>query len=249
MTYNDLFANKNIIMWVDLSTYCNAACPQCHRTNPTTLEKVDWLQLDQWSLDRFITTFPKSIMANISSFDFCGTWGDPIMNKDIMEICKYVIDNSNSLITINTNGSIRDEDWWWELGSYCKERLTIVFAIDGSTQNIHSHYRQNTFLEKILANMSAAAYATANCKVFTVLFKHNQDDIINIAKISKMYGAKTISIIQSNRFELGPKTRFLNNQTLEKTTLPQTLIDAICNKNLHLTHNTIHDLEQILNAN
>lgn len=251
MTYKDLYKNQNIIMWIDLSTYCNAACPQCHRTNPDGLGKADWLDLRQWSLLQFQQIFPEKNMRNISSFDFCGTWGDPVMSKDLLEICKYIIDNSKSTITINTNGSIRDEDWWWDLAYYCKGRLTVVFAIDGSTQEIHSHYRQLTSLDKILANMSVVAYAAANCKIFTVLFKHNQHDIINIAKLSKSHGGGSITYMESNRFETTDTSTFVNSagpQVLEKTTLDKRTLQAICNKNLLLNNATISEMEQMLNA-
>lgn len=251
MTYKDLYKNKNIIMWVDLSTYCNAACPQCHRTNPNGLGKADWLDLRQWSLQQFQQVFPQTVMQNVSSFDFCGTWGDPVMNKDLLDICKYIIDNSESSITINTNGSIRDEEWWWDLGSYCRDRLTAVFAIDGSTQEIHSHYRQLTSLDKILTNMSVVAYAAANCKVFTVLFKHNQHDIVNIARLSKSYGATRITYSESNRFDNGSKTMFVYNgkeQLLEKTTLNKNILNALCNKNTLLTNPVITEMEHLLNV-
>ena len=53
MTYNKLYKDKKLKAWIDLSTYCNAACPQCHRTDPRTSNKVDWLPLIQWSLEEF----------------------------------------------------------------------------------------------------------------------------------------------------------------------------------------------------
>ena len=115
------------IAWVDLSTYCNAGCPQCHRTDRTTGKKVEWLPLIQWSLECFKRRF--DYMGSISGFEFCGTWGDPVMNKDLLEICRYIIENSSAHIQINTNGSIRDESWWWELGSVGRERLKVVFDV------------------------------------------------------------------------------------------------------------------------
>ena len=30
---------KNLHVFLDVSTYCNAGCPQCHRTNPEGLGK------------------------------------------------------------------------------------------------------------------------------------------------------------------------------------------------------------------
>ena len=55
-TYND----KELVVWIDMSTYCNAACPECHRTNPRGLGKVDWLPLVQWSIDDFEKLYPTS---------------------------------------------------------------------------------------------------------------------------------------------------------------------------------------------
>ena len=153
MTYRDLYQKRGLIMWLDLSTYCNASCPQCHRTNPDGLGKSDWLELVQWSLADFEKMFSVETMSHIKGFDICGTWGDPMMNKDIFEICSYIIKNSEAKIIINTNGSMRSDEWWWNLSVLCKRRLKVIFTVDGSTQEIHSLYRQNTNLKTILSNI------------------------------------------------------------------------------------------------
>ena len=88
--YKNILDKHELTIWLDLSTYCNAGCPQCHRTNANGLDKVYWLPLVQWSLAEFQKAFPVSSMANIKKFDMCGTWGDPMMNKDIYEIAKYI---------------------------------------------------------------------------------------------------------------------------------------------------------------
>ena len=44
---------SSINLFMDISTYCNAGCPQCHRTDNNGLGKVDWLPLVQWSLKQF----------------------------------------------------------------------------------------------------------------------------------------------------------------------------------------------------
>jgi len=99
--------------------------------------------------------------------------------------------------------------------------------------------------------MSTVAYASVNYNDLSVLGKHNQDDIINIARLSKSFGAKRITYIESNRFENGGKSEFVNNgvqQVLEKTTLDRALLDVICNKNIPLTNVAIGELEQMLHA-
>jgi len=180
--YSHLYQLKKINAWLDITTYCNAACPQCHRTNPNGLGKVDWLPLIQWSLEDFKKAFPIKTLNHIKNFNFCGTWGDPIMNKDIFEIIQYVIRNSNCYIFINTNGSFRDEFWWTHLGYIIRDRGRVVFDVDGTTQEMHSHYRQKTDLDKILKNMKAySQYGFIN--IFTVIYKHNENYLKDIKKM------------------------------------------------------------------
>ena len=180
--YHNLYKLKKLIVWLDITTYCNAACPQCHRTNPNGLGKVDWLPLIQWSFEDFQKAFPIKTLKHIKHFNFCGTWGDPIMNKDIFKMCEYIIDNSNCYIFINTNGSIREEFWWTHLGYIIRDRGRVVFDIDGTTQEMHSHYRQNTDLNTILKNMKAySQYGFVH--IFTVIYKHNEDYLKDISKM------------------------------------------------------------------
>ena len=182
MTYKEIYKRKKLSAWLDISTYCNAACPQCHRTNPKTLNKVDWLPLVQWSLEEFKTAFPVKTLNHINDFQLCGTWGDPCMNKDIFEICEYIINNSDCRIIINTNGSFREPFWWKHLGYIIKHRGLVVFDIDGIDQEMHSHYRQKTSLDLILKNMKAySQYGIV--QVFTIVYKHNEDYLKDISKM------------------------------------------------------------------
>ena len=87
-----MWDHKSLKLFMDIGTYCNAGCPQCHRTNINNIgKKVDWLPLIQWHLNDFKKAFPKEQIDNIKEFHFCGTWGDPTMNRDIFEILKEEI--------------------------------------------------------------------------------------------------------------------------------------------------------------
>jgi MoaA/NifB/PqqE/SkfB family radical SAM enzyme len=210
-TYSTLYKQQKLIAWVDLSTYCNASCPQCHRTNPEGLDKVDWLPLVQWSLKDFTNMFPIKTLNNYAQFDVCGTWGDPIMNKDIFEICKYILSNSDSTIKISTNGGIRSESWWWELGVLSKlhsNRITVVFDIDGTTNEQHQKYRRGVDLNTVIENLSSFTSTGAMAHIFTVAFEHNQHNLHDIAILSKNAGAVGMGIVVSNRFEKKNQTEF-----------------------------------------
>jgi len=209
--YKSLLNKRQLTMWLDISTYCNAGCPQCHRTNPNGLDKIYWLPLVQWSIDDFKKAFPISSMSRIAKFDICGTWGDPMMNKDIYEICEYIMDTTQGIhLLINTNGSIRDEEWWWKFGTKVRNRCTVFWAVEGITHDQHSMYRQNTDLDKVLRNMESFSAAGGISEVFTVVFKHNERDMHNIAKVSKEHGARQIMFVQSNRFYSHSKFDFVN---------------------------------------
>ena len=218
---------------IGITNFCNAGCPQCHRTNPNGLNTVDWLPLTSWSLDDFKRAFPT--FKNINIIEFCGIWGDPIMAKDIFEICKYIIDNSDCKIEILTNGSIRDKTWWWNLGVMCGNRLEVIFDIDGITQEMHQQYRRKTNLQKILNNMETLTSTFAKAKTFTVVFKHNEDYIEEIEKQNKSYGAFFCEFVHSNRiFDEEDKFHYVDEngekQFLEKSykKLPVTTWSCNC---------------------
>jgi len=216
--YNTLYDKNKLGMWLDLSTYCNAKCPQCHRTNADGLDKSDWLPLVQWSFDEFRNMFPITTLRHLEHFDICGTWGDPIMNKDIFKIVKYIMDHSDATVLINTNGSFRNPDWWWELGLLGKDkkRIIVMWAIEGITQEQHSLYRQDTDLDLILENMETFSLAGGLSQVFTVTFKHNEKDLYNIAELVKERGAEDIFFVQSNRFYEHNKFKFIDKTGMEK---------------------------------
>lgn len=221
--YNIQYEKRKLGVWLDLSTYCNAKCPQCHRTDWDGLGKAAWLPLIQWSFEEFQSMFPHETLQHIHHFDICGTWGDPIMNKDIFEIIEYIILNSQSTVLINTNGSFRSKNWWEKLGSIGDNRLTVMWAIEGIEQEQHSLYRQDTDLNTILENMEAFTSSGGISHIFTVTFKHNEKDLYNISKLVKDKGASDILFVQSNRFYENNKFRFIDKSGMEKMLEKSTL--------------------------
>ena len=42
---------------VDVTTRCNAGCPQCHRTDLNGLKAKSWLPDITWNLEQFMTAY------------------------------------------------------------------------------------------------------------------------------------------------------------------------------------------------
>ena len=200
-----LWDHKGIKVFLDVSTYCNAGCPQCHRTEPNGLGKKDWLPLIRWDLETFQKAFPPEELQHIDVFKFCGTWGDPVMCKELYEMCEYIIQNSFwTRISIDTNGSIRNAEWWWDLGVLCGSRLDVVFAVDGVDQAMHEKYRRFTNLNKVLENMEMLSQTRAKVKSQTILFKHNAEYQKEIQELVAAHGSVTHSFVISDRFKKNP---------------------------------------------
>ena len=194
-----MYELKKLDVFLEISTFCNAGCPQCHRTNPDGLDKADWLPLVNWNIEQFKKVFPPESMHLYKQMDICGSWGDPVMNKDIFQIIEYITSHK-VWVNMSTNGSIRDEDWWFDLGVAGGHRLSVQFCIDGSTQEMHELYRRKTDLQKILNNMESFSQTRAQAKVYTVRFKHNEPYLKDIQELSKDHGAQKWTGVLSNRF-------------------------------------------------
>lgn len=214
--WHDLYKHRRLSAILEISTYCNAKCPQCDRTNPIGLGVSDKFRFTpniNLSLEKFKTFFTPEVISHLTNIHFSGSFGDPLMNPDILEMVQHVIESDNRCtVSINTNGSLRNEEFWWNLGAVGKKRLTVVFDVDGITQEMHEKYRRATSLKKILRNMDTLSLTLANVKTFTILFKHNQDYKEEIEKLCKQHGAVECEILQSNRFKDGPIFNFINEK-------------------------------------
>jgi len=85
---------KNSVL-CELTTYCNAKCPQCSRTNHNGLTKNEYVKLKHINLNEWIDIYKKSY-TQILSFHFSGQWGDVMMNPYVEDIFKHIVDNSDA---------------------------------------------------------------------------------------------------------------------------------------------------------
>lgn len=206
----------NIVL--DTTTYCNAKCPQCHRTNSSEGAKLSFqgkvtknLPLLHVPLEKIKKAFSPNVLKKCRNIQLCPTWGDHMMHKHASEIIEYFLSSvRNVTVTVNTNGSMRDEMYWWNMcaqalkykSSWRERRLTIVFDVDGINQEMHSLYRRNTNLQKILNHMKVCSefkdYVSIHTQ--TVLFRHNQEYLKEIEDLCKSYGSEMHTSVISDRF-------------------------------------------------
>lgn len=160
----------------EISSLCNAACPQCGR-HPTSSNLINPIlsEKKQWTMDQVEKYLPKSDLTNISSYLFNGNYGDFITNINALEIINYFYEaSSDASFHINTNGSARTENWWRELARIPK--LKITFAIDG-LEDTHALYRRNTDFHTILRNAQAFIDEGGDAEWAMTIFEHNEHQL------------------------------------------------------------------------
>ena len=196
--YRDI---EKLTVYLDLSTYCNAGCPQCNRTNwyAGGLNKNVWIPNVMWNLDRVKRAYPPG--SNIFKATICGTWGDPMMVKDIDKIIYYFLENDVE-ISLNTNGSLREPMWWYTLGRNMNEYdvfSKITFDIDGIDNEMHARYRRKTVLDKVLENMESFTLGGGMARAHCIVFEHNEKYLKEIRDLALEKGAREIDFQKSNR--------------------------------------------------
>jgi len=186
------FSINNITKFdVEITNKCNARCPGCIRTVDGDTHPFLKQNITEWSLEEFSNIFPKELVSG-KEFIFGGTVDDPFMNKNIVTITKYILDNGG-MIEMHTNTGANTKETFAEMGKMSSEsqRLLVIFSVDGYRDTNHL-YRVNVNWNKVVENMTAYATAKGLCKWEYLVFDHNYDDIDNAKKLAEQLGIKFV---------------------------------------------------------
>jgi MoaA/NifB/PqqE/SkfB family radical SAM enzyme len=202
---------------IDIETInnCNAGCPLCLRhPGMKTNDSLDW--------DAIVQQIPDVVWTNVEEINFNGTTGDNLMHPRILSIIDWVVKNTNALVSVHTNGSIRDASWWAVLGSVmANSSHRMVFGIDG-LEDTHSTYRVNTDWNKIIDNAKAFISSGGRAHWQFIVFEHNIHQIEECQRLSKELGFEHFFVLYQDRFE---NTDHTNNhiRKADITAIPQTV--------------------------
>lgn len=158
------------------------------------------MPLTELSLSDIRVIFPQSLVEQLMSISLCGNYGDPMMNNDLLSICRYFRQsNPNIKLTMHTNGSGRDDQWWRELAQLITQ---CVFSIDG-LQDTNHIYRRNTVWEKIMRSVQSFIGGGGVASWHFLIFEHNQHQIPEAAELAKALGFRYFYPKMTSRFYRG----------------------------------------------
>ena len=183
---------------LEFTDYCNAACPMCARFKTDGTLYKEKVNQNHNTLDVLQKRIPEKIIKQLKWFYSTGTYGDPVMNPECLEIYKWVRKvNPNCKLDFHSNGGARSEQFWKE----CAELgIEVLFGIDGLEDTNHL-YRRNVNWKKLISNLQAFIGAGGIAKWKYIIFKHNEHQIENARELSKKLGFRSFNTMFTDRWK------------------------------------------------
>lgn len=160
---------------IELTTFCNAKCPLCYR-NYVSFPK-EYRQL--YSRDLSYLMCQLDYYENLNFVMVVGSMSEPTLYAHFIELMLY-LKRRQIKVEICTNGDTRDDEFWKQLGMILDYDDSVYFTICGSTQELHSHYRKNTCLSRILHNASVLRAEKPIDYAQCIRFNYNSDNLDSI---------------------------------------------------------------------
>jgi MoaA/NifB/PqqE/SkfB family radical SAM enzyme len=224
------------ILEIELTNTCNAACPQCLRTNEQQPDHGQYC--NNLDFDRVVANTTPEFWSSLDQINFNGNTGDNIAHPNFKKVISKISQLSpNTTVTISTNGSLRNEDWWHNLGQLLTHNQSVIFGIDG-LEDTHSLYRVGTSWKKILENASAFIAGGGQATWQFIPFEHNQHQISDCQTLARQLGFKNFIIRSENRFPL--------NQPSQKVYFKKNLSHTIHKSTtIAITNDSCQSMEQL----
>lgn len=180
----------NFDFW--LTTYCQARCRTCARTNIVDGTEEAWLVKEHMRLETFTDRLDR-FTKDIGYIQFCGEMGDPCMHPQVEEFIDVSFNYANR-VNLLTNGGLRSPDWFAKLGKTNEFRgpntgVFGKFGIDGIDQESNAMYREGVNFNKAWNNMEAFFGSGGWGSWHFLIFSWNWHLIPEASLMSKEIGA------------------------------------------------------------
>lgn len=182
-------------LYIEHTSRCNLQCPSCARKHAPNNSKD--FRLADMTLDDYKRIFDKELCNQLDIVRYCGSYGDAVASNTFFESVKYLVENGVSF-ALNTNGSMRSEEWWRELAYISDKKSKVIFSIDGLEDTNHL-YRIGSNFQKIIRNAKAFIDAGGVARWDYIVFDHNKHQVEEAQQLAKDLGFYIFNIKWSKR--------------------------------------------------
>ena len=184
---------------LEITTYCNAACPQCPR-NLQGSGVNPFMPLTHLDRDAIDSAFSVDHCRQLKQIFFCGSYGDPIMHPDFLDILQdFRSKNPTLWLYVHTNGGVHNENYWEEIATIMNGYGQIDFGFDGLEDTLHI-YRRNVKYNVAMRNARAFIRQGGRAQWNFIVFKHNEHQVEEARKLSQEYGFVNFLPRKTGRF-------------------------------------------------
>ena len=188
---------------IEWTSYCNARCPQCARTDNASLP------LEMISMDSFKEWFTPELIKNVQYMYSCGNYGDPIAHPHCADFVDWFVDNGCSNVSLHTNGGARDTDFWKQLG---ERKIRVVFGIDGLEDTNHI-YRVGVNWNKLISNVKTFINAGGQAEWAFLIFQHNEHQVEQAKKLATVIFLLVLDCTRYNVSEAAAVVAAVNSES------------------------------------
>ena len=175
-----------------------------------------YITLKSLSCKWFKDNLEPNTIKKLNKIFFCGNVGDPAATPELLEIITYLKKSNPDLVVgLNTNGGLKNKDWWTRLGKMLNGPLDYcVFSIDGLEDTNHI-YRVNVKWQKIMENTKAFIDTGASAHWDMLVFDHNKHQVNQVKSLADSMGFTWFRTKETDRWDtyqevnLDPATQFV----------------------------------------
>lgn len=173
-----------------LTTYCQAKCRSCARTDQLTGEKKSWVPLKHMDLEVFKQTLDSSDFKHkLRYIQFCGEYGDPCMHPQIQDFIEVASEYADR-VHINTNGGLRQPAWYAKMAKEYPTQIQIKWGVDGADHDTNWLYREGVDWNRAMDNMRAWFFNGGIGKWHFLVFEWNWHQIPEAWEMAQEIGCE-----------------------------------------------------------
>lgn len=176
---------------IEPANFCNLSCPLCLTASQTSSRPKSLLSLRHFCklIDQVGDYLLLIILWN---------WGEPFLNPDIFRMIAYA-KSKGILVHSSTNGNVRWDD------AKAKELVasgldTLIFGVDGASQETYMRYREGGDLEQVWKNIRTIVRVkkekhstTPRLNLRFVVMQHNEQELPRMKEVAKELGVNFLS--------------------------------------------------------
>ena len=174
-------------LWIQVNDFCNLACEHCLvSSGPDRAQGLP--------TDRILDAIDQAVALGAERCFLTG--GEPLAHRDIVELCRHVVDTHARELVILTNGTLLSGERLASLRSLSDgDRLRLQVSLDGPTAEINDPIRGAGSFDRIVEGIRAAVATGLRPTVTATILRHNLDSLDALVRLAADLGVRNVHLL------------------------------------------------------